>query len=146
MTTQNQVYTIFVYGSLRQGFQHPAYEYMSRYFRLIGAARVQGILYDLGDFPAAKPATGDQYIIGELYEVLKAEEFPWVMAQIDDYEGLHVEPGEQPLYYRAVTPVLLDDHSHVDAWIYWYNGDVSGKQIVASGDVLDYIQQKQKGG
>lgn len=59
---------------------------------------------------------------------------------------MNVEPGETPLYYRALTPVTLDDGSHTEAWIYWYNGDVGGKAIISSGDVLEFIRQKQKGG
>ncbi len=143
---ENQLYTLFVYGSLRQGFRHQAYDYMSRYFRLLGPAKVKGLLYDLGGFPAARPATGDHFIVGELYQINTASEFQWAMAQIDDYEGLKVETGETPLYYRAVANVLLDDGGHADAWIYWYNGDVADKPLIASGDVLDYMRQQQKGG
>ncbi len=144
---ENQVYTLFVYGSLRQGFHHPAYQYISQYFHLLGPARVKGVLYNLGEFPAAQPADKeDRYIVGELYEVNSKTGFQWAMAQIDDYEGLNVEPGETPLYYRALTRVFLDDDTHTNAWIYWYNGDVGGKAIIASGDVLEFLRQKQNGG
>ncbi|MBP7555451.1 MAG: gamma-glutamylcyclotransferase, partial [Chitinophagaceae bacterium] len=56
------IHSLFVYGSLRSGFQSQAYEYMSRYFNLVGNGRVKGRLYDLGDYPAALPTTGDQFI------------------------------------------------------------------------------------
>jgi gamma-glutamylcyclotransferase (GGCT)/AIG2-like uncharacterized protein YtfP len=29
------------------------------------------------------------------------------------------------------------------AWIYWYNGDVTGKPVVASGDMLEYIKARK---
>jgi gamma-glutamylcyclotransferase (GGCT)/AIG2-like uncharacterized protein YtfP len=31
----------------------------------------------------------------------------------------------------------------IPAWIYWYNGDVSGKPVVASGDILEYMKAKK---
>lgn len=55
---------LFVYGTLRSGFQSPAYSYISRYFTLIGEAKVKGRLYDLGDYPAAVPVEEDYFIIG----------------------------------------------------------------------------------
>jgi gamma-glutamylcyclotransferase (GGCT)/AIG2-like uncharacterized protein YtfP len=33
------IYQVFVYGSLRKGFLHPAYQYISRYFSLVGEAK-----------------------------------------------------------------------------------------------------------
>jgi hypothetical protein len=30
------------------------------------------------------------------------------------------------------------------AWIYWYNGSVEGMPEIAIGDVLKYLQQKNK--
>ena len=51
---------LFVYGSLRKEFGHPAYEYLSNYFHLIGPARVKGLVYDLGEYPAALPTNEDK--------------------------------------------------------------------------------------
>src|SRR5690606_1562391 len=132
---------LFVYGSLRSGFKSPAYEYISRHFNLVGEARVKGILYDPGDYPAAKPFDGDRYIIGELYEARHPAEFDWAIGQLDDYEGVTAEPGEQTQYTRALTDVISNEKKYT-AWVYWYTGDVSGKPEVLSGDVLDYARQK----
>jgi gamma-glutamylcyclotransferase (GGCT)/AIG2-like uncharacterized protein YtfP len=137
--TDNQLYTLFVYGSLRQGFQSEAYGYISRYFTLVGHAKVKGSLYDLGDYPAALPSDDEKFIEGELYRVKNEDEFGWAIEQIDDYEGLNVEAGETPLYRRSSTKALLADGSWVDAWVYWYNGSVEGKPLIESGDVLAYI-------
>lgn len=136
-------YQLFVYGSLRSGFNHPAYSYISNNFVLVGAAKVKGKLYDLGEYPAAIPSNEDAYIIGELYGLRDEQEFSWVMAQVDDYEGVNTEPGETALYKRAITTVYTGN-GETAAWIYWYNGDVSGNPLIASGDVLQYIQQKKQ--
>ncbi len=139
---ENEICTLFVYGSLRQGFQNPAYEYISRYFTFVSHAKAKGKLYNLGSFPAAQPTKDEAYIIGELYQVTNPAEFNWAIAQIDDYEGLVVEVGETPLYRREKTDVLLEDGSTVSAWVYWYNGDTSGKPVIPSGDILAYLKEQ----
>ncbi len=45
------------------------------------------------------------------------------------------------LYERKLVEVNLNGITYM-AWMYWYSGDVTGKPIVASGDVLQYLQQK----
>lgn len=133
---------LFVYGSLREGFRHPAYEYIRRYFEFVSPAHVPGSLYDMGDYPAAIPATGDSRIIGELYRIRETDEFEWAMGQLDDYEGVIVEREEPQLYRREMTDVLLPEGKVTKAWIYWFNGDVTGKQKIQSGDVLEYLRAK----
>lgn len=140
---QNQVQLLFVYGSLRSGFHHPAYEYMARNFRLLGPAVVKGKLYDMGEYPVAKSTTEDQFIKGELYAVNENSDFGYVISQIDDYEGLHVEEGEKPLYTRELTTAFINDQL-VTAWVYWFNENVDGLTELATGDMLEYLQQKNK--
>jgi gamma-glutamylcyclotransferase (GGCT)/AIG2-like uncharacterized protein YtfP len=137
-----EVYQLFVYGSLRSGFRSPAYEYISRYFDLVGHAKVKGKLYDLGDYPAAKSTSEDQFIIGELYRVKHEKEFSWAIGQLDDYEGVNVAFDETPLYRRDITEVYIDDKI-IPAWIYWYYGDVENRPVIESGDVLQYLEQKK---
>lgn len=135
---------LFVYGSLRSGFQHPAYSYISRYFTLVGKGRVNGQLYDMSDYPAAIATEGDQQIVGELYRIKDPEEFAWAMAQLDDYEGLFPEPGEPALYKRETATIFLEDGTQEQAWIYWFNGSVEGRAPIPCGDLLEYIAQKKK--
>ncbi|MEI8060073.1 MAG: gamma-glutamylcyclotransferase family protein [Ferruginibacter sp.] len=140
---QNQVHLLFVYGSLRSGFHHPAFEYMSRYFQFIGPAVVKGKLYDMGAFPVAKTTSEERFIQGELYSINENNDFAYVMSQIDDYEGLHVEDGEIPLYTRQITTAFINDYSFT-TWIYWFNKNVDGFPELATGDVLEYLLQKNK--
>ncbi len=136
-------YFLFVYGSLRSGFHHPAYQYISDYFTLMGDAKTKGVLYDMGEYPAALETKEEKFIIGELYKIKNEDEFGWAMGQLDDYEGVVVEEGETPLYRRSKTTVWLNDHAQ-EAWIYWYNGDIHHLPIIESGDVLQYWKQKNK--
>ena len=137
-----EVYQLFVYGSLRSGFRSAAYEYISRYFDFVGAGKVKGQLFDLGTYPAAKPSSQNKFIIGELYRIRNEKEFTWAMGQLDDYEGVQVGFDETQLYHREVTEVYIDNRI-TNAWIYWYQGDVSDKPIIESGDVLQYMDQKK---
>jgi len=136
------VYQLFVYGSLRSGFRSPAYEYISRYFHLVGDAKVKGKLYDLGEYPAAKPTSENKFVIGELYRINNENEFAWGIGQLDDYEGVHVGFDETQLYRRDITEVYIGDKT-TNAWIYWYDGDVTNKPVIESGDVLQYMEQKK---
>ena len=137
-----ETFQLFVYGSLRSGFKSPAYDYISRFFSLSGEARVKGKLYDLGEYPAAVPYSEEKFIVGELYVIKDQREFSWAMGQLDDYEGVNVETGEAPLYRREITEVTCNGEKS-KAWIYWYNSDTSGKPIVPSGDILQYLKEKQ---
>lgn len=134
---------VFVYGSLRRGFLHPAYEYISRYFTLVAEAKVKGRLYDMGNWPAAVPCEEELFITGELYKINHSDEFAWAIAQLDDYEGVNTEQGETAMYKRVPVTVYLP-HQTEQAWIYWYNGPVEENKGIANGDVLEYWQQKNK--
>lgn len=139
--TDTGIYQLFVYGSLRSGFRSPAYEYISRYFHLVGDAKVSGKLFDMGDYPAGIPFTGDSFIAGELYIIKDSKEFAWAICQLDDYEGVVVEQHESPLYRRELTDVVIEGTA-MPAWIYWFNGDVSGKPEISSGDIIEYLSKK----
>lgn len=135
------MYQLFVYGSLRSGFHSPAYEYISRYFTFVSTARVRGKLFDLGTYPAGIKSNDNKFIVGELYKIINLEEFAWAIGQLDDYEGVSVEPDEVQLYRRELTEVYYNN-SITHAWIYWYNGDVSGKPLIESGDMIEYMGRK----
>lgn len=136
------IYLLFVYGTLRSGFKSHAYEYISRYFTLVSEAKVKGKLFDMGSYPAGVPSKDNAFITGELYVAKSKEEFYWAISQLDDYEGVNVEPDEMQLYRRELTEIYLNN-TVTHAWIYWYNGDVSGKPFVPSGDIIKYIQEKK---
>jgi gamma-glutamylcyclotransferase (GGCT)/AIG2-like uncharacterized protein YtfP len=139
----NENYNLFVYGSLRSGFRNPVYRYLTKYFHLVGEAVVKGRLYDQGEYPVAKPTEDEKFISGELYAINNSLEFSWAIGQLDDYEGLNAEAGEPVLYKREEVIAYHNGQAHT-AWIYWYNGDVSGKPEIESGDLLQYLQQKNK--
>lgn len=131
------IYRLFVYGSLRSGFLHAVYDYISRYFIFDGMGSVQGKLYDMGEYPGAIPCTDNYFITGELYHIAQKEEFDQAMEQLDDYEGLLVEQGETPLFRREPVNVLFNNTT-VIAWMYWYNRTITNEHSIESGDYVAY--------
>jgi gamma-glutamylcyclotransferase (GGCT)/AIG2-like uncharacterized protein YtfP len=137
---------LFVYGSLRSGFKSPAYDYISRFFSFVGEAKVQGKLFDLGPYPAGVPGNNENFIVGELYAIRNDPEFNWAMGQLDDYEGTSGgEVDEVSLYKRELVNVFINDTT-VPAWIYWYTGNVGDKPLIKSGDMIQYLQEKNNPG
>lgn len=139
-------YFLFVYGSLRKGFHSDVYYYISSYFNFVCSAKTQGILSDMGEYPAATPSAKQQaFIYGELYHIINEHEFSWAIGQLDDYEGLHAEEGETALFKRELADVMTEDGNTIKAWVYWYNGDITDKPVIESGDVLEYFRKKNGG-
>ena len=136
-------FQLFVYGSLRSGFRNPIYKYLTQYFHLLGEAVVKGQFYDDGTNPVAIPTVADHFITGELYVVNNPEEFAWAIEQLDDYEGINVEAGEPAMFTRELVEVFQNGQQSI-AWIYWYNQPVNNMIPIETGDVLRYLQEKNK--
>jgi gamma-glutamylcyclotransferase (GGCT)/AIG2-like uncharacterized protein YtfP len=88
-------------------------------------------------------AEEESYILGELYALKNENECSWAMEQLDDYEGVNPEEGEVAMYKRSTATVYCGTNI-TTAWIYWFNGEVTDQPLIASGDVLRFIQQKSK--
>ncbi|MES2647764.1 MAG: gamma-glutamylcyclotransferase family protein [Bacteroidota bacterium] len=138
----NSNYQLFVYGSLRKGFEHPVFKYVSDYFHFVDHGKVKGILYDLGEYPAALPTDDERFITGELYSIKEPSEFAYAIAQLDDYEGINPEEGNS-LYRRELTAVYTDERT-TTAWVYWYNREIGTEPVIVSGDMLQYLREKYR--
>src|SRR5262245_3798225 len=132
-----EIYRLFVYGSLRSGLHNDVFTFISSYFVLEGMASVQGKLYDLGEYPGAIPDEGDHPIAGEIYRIEDVADFDWAMEQIDDYEGYVVSDGKASLFRRELANVLFRDTTIV-AWMYWYNQPITNQTQILSGDYVAY--------
>ena len=130
-----------MYGSLRSGFKNPAYNYLSQYFEYSGIGKTKGIFFNNENIPVAVSCEEENFIVGEIYTLKNKDEFSWAFEQLDDYEGLHVLPGEQPLYQRKLIEVMSEGKTET-AWVYWYNGSVDGLQKIETEDLLDFIKKE----
>lgn len=124
---------LFVYGSLLTGTSH------RRLDRLMKAclahsrpAVIQALLYDLGDYPGAVPSTlkADR-VHGRLITIPN----PTLWRLLDQYEDFN--PGRSHASEFVRTPYMaqrLNTRRPVRCWVYFYNGDVSGKSYIPGGD------------
>jgi gamma-glutamylcyclotransferase (GGCT)/AIG2-like uncharacterized protein YtfP len=134
---------LFVYGSLRSGFKSDAYNYISNHFTLVAQAKTQGLLYNMGNYPVAVATNTNHFIVGELYKIKNNNAFNFVIAQLDDYEGLNAEAHETTLYKREICSIAIDSTTTINAWIYWFCGDITNQPIIEHGDVLQYFLDKK---
>lgn len=134
---------LFTYSSLLKGFRSPEYEYVARYFDLVGEGKTKGILSQLNHMIVGTPTSEEKYISGELYKIKEDNLFSFALGQLDEYEGVNPEPPQQPMYNRELALVEKNDGTQVDAWVYWFTGSVDGFPVIDSGDMLDYIQKQQ---
>ncbi len=110
---------LFVYGTLVSSFGHPMHTRVCRYARYLTHATMDGTLFDLGDYPAAR-AEGQGSVHGELYAIL---DIVRLFKALDRYEGRE--------YIRKKVTVRTDGGTSYDAWVYCYRFPLSyGRRIL----------------
>jgi gamma-glutamylcyclotransferase (GGCT)/AIG2-like uncharacterized protein YtfP len=119
---------VFVYGSLRRGCR--AHARLGRGAVPLGPAAIQGRLYDLGTYPAARPARHPrEHVHGELYRLTR----PATLAALDRYECCNPAGGGPPdEYRREAVPVDCAGRRH-RAWVYWYARPLRGARRLPGG-------------
>ena len=103
-----QLFKLFVYGTLMPGESN--YGLIERYVRSARPGCIEGVLLDLGAFPAL--IQGDGMVRGVVLE-LDTE----AMAITDRLEGFH-SGDDHSLYLRKEVMAQLDDGEQVAAWTY----------------------------
>ncbi len=121
---------VAVYGSLRQGLGLPDRPEAGEALRDCGPCRIRGRLYDLGEYPGLRP--GEDTVVGELFEVRDRR----IFRELDEYEKYDAQDRAGSLYIRR--SVRLAEPA-VDAWVYFYNDEVSEQQRIDSGDWADHM-------
>ncbi len=131
---------LFVYGSLRSSGQVPAQiaPIVNR-FRRLGAAQVNGLLYDFGQYCGAVLDDGANSVIhGELVELPAGGD---KLDTLDRYEEIDPSNISGGLFARQRATVILADGSIHNAWMYVYNKPPGDAPLVEGGD---YQQFKAK--
>lgn len=97
--------------------------------RRVGACRFPGRLFDLGRYPAARPALeAGESIVGELYAVLD----PGVFTVLDEFEGFDPQHPDRSDYLRE--RIALEAPRDRRAWVYLHRVEPQSARRVASGD------------
>src|SRR5262245_50986918 len=103
---------LFIYGTLLPGHAPDSMANISRNLQTIAPARVNGLLYDLGPYPAASVGS-DRFIEGELVEV--GGDATWRL--LDEYEGCPRPDEGDGLFRRIRTVATLKSGEAMDCWI-----------------------------
>lgn len=121
---------IFVYGTLLSTAGHPMGARLQGEARLVGAASIQGRLYELGKYPGlVEVADAAERVQGEVHALNSpATSLAW----LDAYEG--IVPGrQQNQYERVERTAQLASGGELTVWVYLYRRDVTRFQPIAGG-------------
>jgi len=120
---------LFAYGTLLKGMTRFGVLADSQF---MGHGFIQGVLYDLGAYPAV--GEGDGLVYGELYEIDREK-----LCELDSIEGYFSENEHHSLYLRKEAGVtLLNNGSRERAYTYFYNRDLNDYPRIISGDYRRY--------
>jgi gamma-glutamylcyclotransferase (GGCT)/AIG2-like uncharacterized protein YtfP len=122
--------TLFIYGTLHPDLAPPGIWSVVRTLRAVEPATVAGALFDLGAYPGLLLDDGPRTVQGTLFEL---PDDPSVLRQLDRYEGFDPQSPEGSLFLRVKCRVTLASGGPVDAWVYVYNGSVTGQRRIESG-------------
>jgi gamma-glutamylcyclotransferase (GGCT)/AIG2-like uncharacterized protein YtfP len=131
---------LFVYGTLRRGFNHPLAQHLARQAHFVGLGCVPGRLYDLGDYPGlVLPGQPTDRVLGDVYALDRPGQ---LLSLLDEYEEYNPLEPFHSLYLReAVTITLLAGGSR-QGWLYRFNRPVKPFKYIPSGDYLSYLSLK----
>lgn len=123
---------LFVYGTLRPAFGHPAHRLLAEGAERIGCGWLQGRLYEVSVYPGAvlsdDPA---DRVVGELYRLTDPAA---MLARLDYYEEAAEKFPPPREYRRCRVTVRLDEGRSVTAWVYLYNRSTENLRPIPGGD------------
>lgn len=116
---------IFVYGTLRKGFDHPMAKILEERAIWIEETYIYGQLFDLGSYPGlvlseSKRVVGDLYLIKDIK----------LIDSLDDYEGPE---------YRKVKTKAYGKTTVYECIVYEFMDNLSNANRIPSGDYVKYL-------
>jgi gamma-glutamylcyclotransferase (GGCT)/AIG2-like uncharacterized protein YtfP len=96
----------------------------------LGAATIEGRLYDLGRYPALVPAqAAGELVHGEVFRLADpAASLRW----LDAYENVAPDDDDRE-YDRVLREVRLAGGEAITAWVYIYRGPAAGARHIPEG-------------
>ncbi len=109
------MHKIFVYGSLRKGMYN--YDlYLKGKSNFVSNAYVKGTLYSLKDKKYPALIAGENYILGEIYEVDID-----TLLKLDELES-YVEGSKDNEYNKVNVPIYNENNKQIESLdVYFYN-------------------------
>lgn len=133
---------LFVYGTLRPGFNHPMARYLSERGQLLGRGMIRGRLYNLGRYPGLVETEGEDWVVGEL--IALPEDGGQTLAELDRYEN--IESPRPAFFERCRAEIQREGGTTIRAWVYWFRGQASEKHLIPEGDWFAHSEQRKAPG
>lgn len=122
---------LFVYGTLRTGFDGPMARRLRREARHVGSAFAKGALYRVAHYPGFVPGEEGR-VPGDLFALPDAAA---TLAWLDLYEEC-APHFPAPHEYRRERMGIEGPDGPVEAWVYVYARDIACLKRILSGDFL----------
>ena len=114
---------LFVYGTLKSGFENRYAQQLRREATLLGPAQMPGRLYRISSYPGMRPPREPKDLItGELYELHQPAK---TLAVLDEWEEN---------YDRESHPAKLENGQEFPAWVYVYRQNLAEDNYLPSGE------------
>ncbi|MEJ7925354.1 gamma-glutamylcyclotransferase family protein [Sphingobium sp. AN641] len=123
---------LFVYGTLRAGYDDPMAAWLHAAGRLAGRGRARGSLYRVDDYPGMVADDGG-WVIGD---IVVLDDPAAALAILDEHEQCSESWPEPREYRRERIMVVSDKHDPIEAWTYIYAHDARALERIGSGDFL----------
>jgi gamma-glutamylcyclotransferase (GGCT)/AIG2-like uncharacterized protein YtfP len=130
---------MFVYGTLRKGYDLKLVGKVNHLIRYVGQGKVNADLYDLGRYPGAIRNSRGPEVIGDVFELSDPEH---VLRVLDRYEGIRPDEAASE-FVRRKSRVRLRSGKTITAWVYWYNLKSAGKIRIKHKNYLNYLKNKR---
>ncbi len=125
---------LFVYGTLRQGAHCVMSNWLASQAEYLGCGVIPGRLYDVGSYPALRPAQyPEEQVVGDLYRLRRPG---YALKRLDRYEGIGAGQSRPYQYRRDRVMVRLPSGEQYEAWTYLYMGATARLRRIGSGDYL----------
>jgi len=128
---------LFVYGTLLLA-DNEFTNYLTSNSTICCKGKIQGRLYDAGHYPGLIIDKDNYDVWGTIYRLHNT---PEVIKQLDFYEG-YGEGEEQPNLYIREALSIETNEGKMTCWVYLYNRSIAGLKEIATGDYVEYLQQK----
>ncbi len=130
---------LFVYGTLMAGLDSGPGQLLATNAAFVSEGWLHGFLYDLGKYPGAiYDPKAESKVLGHIYLLPNA---PSILAFLDQYEGYDARFAAQCEYLRTTCPVNTNGEETLNCQVYTYQGSITEKKLIPSGNYLAYLEQ-----
>ncbi|MBC8016725.1 MAG: gamma-glutamylcyclotransferase [Sporomusaceae bacterium] len=105
---------VFVYGTLMTGMSN--FCIVKPFVKSVTLGKLRGKVYDLPyGFPGASLGEKDQWIVGEILELIEIDTAMRLLDQLEDYYG---PSSPQNMYEKSIAEIVTLEGEIFDAYVY----------------------------